>query len=155
MKNLARILSLLVLAAVTVFFSACDKGEDDEPDVAAQQIEKLVGTWSASTVTYNTSTDYSADYADFTIVIASSSNNTMTYTITGRPVDTLSPWNANGTLTFGTDVLTQLKRGDGVDITYAVSGSTLQLTMSGYPSDKGYPTRVESVEGDWVFNLTK
>jgi hypothetical protein len=160
MKNLARILSVLVLAAVALFFSACGGDGGDEPDPAAQQIELLVGTWKiaspapAGSVTYN-GDEYSSDYAGFTIVIASSSNNTMTYTVTGRPAETLSPWNANGTFTFGADVKTQLKRGDGVDLSYTVSGNSLQLTLTGYPSDKGYPTRVESVEGDWVFKLTK
>jgi hypothetical protein len=155
MKHLARILSLLILVSATLFIVGCGGDDADEPSEKDKQIDLLAGTWQATSVT-NDGTSHTDDYADFTIEIDRSSSEAMTYVTANRPAGKLSPWNANGTLTFGANVATDLKRGDNVDITYSVSGTTLVLTMTDY-SGEGYlvPGRTETVEGDWVFTLTK
>ena len=151
MNPLTRILTLAILVSATLYFSACDKGGGDEKSEKEQQIEKLVGTWNASAVTYD---DEPADgYDDFQITISKASAEAMTFTVSGRPE--LSPWDASGTFTFGTPVASKLIRGDVVEIIYAVSGNNLTLTMEEY-SGTGYTNgRIETVAGDWVFTLTK
>lgn len=152
MNQLTRILTLAILVSATLYFSACDKGGGDEKSEKEQQIDKLVGTWSASAVTYD-GDDQMTDYGDFEITIAKASAEAMTFTTANRP-DKLTPWDASGTFTFGSPVTSKLVRGDDVEITYAVSGSNLTLTMENY-SGTGYNGRTETVAGDWVFTLTK
>jgi hypothetical protein len=155
MKHLSRILSLLILVSATVIFSACDKGEGGGTSEKEKQIDLLVGTWEATSVT-NNGDSHSTDYENFTITIAKSSSEAMTYVTAGRPAGKLSPWNANGTFTFGDNVTTELVRADNVDLTYVLSGSTLTLTLPDY-SGEGYlvPGRTGTVDGDWVFTLSK
>lgn len=155
MKHLARILSLLILVSATVFIAACDGGDGDGPSEKDKQIDLLAGTWSASSVTLDGAAQ--SDYTSaFKITIAKSSSDAMTYVTVGRPAGKLSPWNANGIFTFGSDIKTQLKRDDNVNITYSLSGNTLTLTLADYAGE-GYlaPGRTETVEGDWVFTFTK
>jgi hypothetical protein len=155
MKHLARILSLLILVSASAFFAACDKSEGGGASEKEKQIDLLAGTWTASEVTFDGNSQM-ADYTGFTLAITKSSSEAMTYVTGNRPAGKLSPWNANGTFTFGTNIATQLKRGDNVDVTYSLSGNTLTITLDNY-SGEGYlvPGRTETVEGDWVFTLTK
>lgn len=153
MKHSVRILSLLAIAAVTLFFASCDKGDDDKPDETAAQIEKLTGTWKATSVTLDG--DTFEGYEDFTLTLQGGANNTLRYTASGRPVGS-SPWGPNGTFAFGNPVTSNLLRDDDVTVEYNLSGSNLQLSIDNY-SGEGYPVagRVESISGDWVFNLVK
>jgi hypothetical protein len=155
MKQLARILSLLILVSATVFFYACDGGGEDGPSEKEKQIDLLVGTWTATAVT-NDGDSQMDDYTGFKITITKSSSEAMTYVTEGRPAGKLSPWNANGTFTFGSTVSTDLVRGDNVPVKYSVSGNSLTITLENY-SGEGYlvPGRTETVEGDWVFTMTK
>lgn len=152
MKLATRILALMILVGSTVYFSSCDDGGGEEKSEKEVQIEKLVGKWKATAVTYD-GDDKLDDYADFEITIAKASADALTYTISGRPAK-LTPWPANGTFTFGTPVATQLLRDDQVTVVYAVNNNTLQLTMENY-SGTGYNGRTETVAGDWVFSLSK
>lgn len=156
MKSVARILSLLILVSATLFFAACDKGGGDEPSAKEKQIDLLAGTWQAQSVSFDGDDTYTDDYADFTLQITKSSAEAMTYVTQGRPAGDLSPWNANGTFTFGGDIATQLIRSDEVAVTYSLDGNTLTLTLANY-SGEGYlvPGRTATVEGDWVFVMTK
>jgi hypothetical protein len=155
MKHLARILSLLILVSATFFIASCGGDGGNEPSEKEKQIDLLVGTWTATSVT-NDGTPHTDDYNGFQITITKSSSEAMTYVTQNRPAGKLSPWNANGTFTFGTNVSTELKRDDNVNITYNLSGSNLTLTMNDY-SGEGYlvPGRTETVEGDWIFTMAK
>ena len=154
MKHLGRILSLLILVSVAVFFAACDKGDGDDSSEKEKQIALLAGTWTATSVTNDGDTQ-APDYDGFTITITGSSSEQMTYVTNNRPTGKLSPWNANGTIVFGDNISTQLLRDDNVPITYSLSGNTLTLTMENY-SGEGYVVgRTETVEGDWIFTMTK
>ena len=109
MKHLARILSLLILVSATLFIAACDGGDGNEPSEKEKQIDLLVGTWKATAVTLDGDphpefTEDIGNSTPFTITIAKSSSETMTYTTSQRP--SLSPWNSGGILTFGTSVAT-------------------------------------------------
>lgn len=152
MKTLARILSLLILVSVSVFFAACDGGGGEDKSEKEAQIEKLVGTWTAQSVTYEG--DPNPDYDNFTITIAKASSEALTFTTSGRPAGKLTPWDASGTFTFGSPVASMLQRGDNVPVSYTVSGTNLQMTLENY-SGTGYQARTGTVAGDWVFNFTK
>jgi hypothetical protein len=151
MNQLNRILSLFLLVGVTVFFAACDGGGDNEKSEQEIQIEKLVGTWNATNVTYEGNTN--ADYSTFQLVIGKSSNSAMTYQANNRPAK-LTPWPPSGTFTFGNPVASKLVRDDQVTITYNVSGTNLTMTLENY-SGTGYQGRTETVAGNWVFTFTK
>lgn len=158
MKHLARILSLLILVSATLFIAACDGGDGNEPSEKEKQIDLLVGTWKATAVTLDGDphpefTEDIGNSTPFTITIAKSSSETMTYTTSQRP--SLSPWNSGGILTFGTSVATQLKRDDNVNLTYSVSGSNLTLTLTDYTGEGYTAGRTKTVEGDWIFTMTK
>ncbi len=115
-------------------------------------IDNLVGTWHTQSVTYD-GDDQMGDYAGFQISILKASGEAMTFTTSGRPAK-LTPWDASGTFIFGPSPDSQLERGDGVELKYAVDGNTLVLTMENY-SGTGYNGRTSTVAGDWIFTLTK
>ncbi len=157
MKHIARILSLALLVSGTLFIASCGGDDGDGPSAKEKQVDLLVGTWSAQSVTNDGDSDpHTANYSNFKITITKSSSEAMTYVTQGRPAGKLSPWNANGTLSFGTNISSELKRGDNVTINYSLSGGTLTLTLPDY-SGEGYlvPGKTETVEGDWVFVMTK
>ena len=154
MKYVLRILTLVITVCATAFFAACDNGDDPKKSEAQTQIDLLVGTWSASSVTHegvNVSTDF--DSFDLTIAQAGT-NESMTYVAAGRPTDIPSPWDASGTIAFGTPVTEKIVLGDGAPATYTVSASTLTITFTDY-SGAGYTGRTSSASGDWVFTFTK
>ena len=152
MKHLARILSLLILVSATVFFTACDKSDGGGKSEKDQQIDKLVGTWTATSVTHNTDPQ-DAYTGTFKLTITRSSSELMTYSTAGRPSGVPTSWDSDGTLAFGSTITSDLIRDDGQTITYSLSGSTLTMTISGFTGS--YVGRVESAEGDWVFTMTK
>jgi hypothetical protein len=154
MKHLLRILTLVILVGATLYFTACDSGSDPQKSEKQVQIDLLVGTWNSSSVVHN-SVNVNADFSAFKLTIAQAGTaETMTFTTTGRPAALPSPWPASGTISFGNPVTTALVFGDGATATYAVSGSGLTITFTGY-SGAGYTGRTASAAGDWVFTFTK
>jgi hypothetical protein len=158
MKLAARVLSLLILAGVAMFYVSCSKDDDPGKSETDTQIEKLNGTWkiTGSEQVLLTGASPGVDYTGFTLTIAGTSgsnNNSVSFTATGRPE--LSPWPANGTLTFGTNVTETLVRsGDDVSIAYDVDDTTLQMEF--FYDGAGYPgSRIKNVEGTWTFTFTK
>jgi len=152
MKHLARILSLLLVVAVGFFFTGC-KDDDDKKSETDQQIEKLNGTWKASSVKYQ-GTDVTSDYSNFTITLtAAAGAKSIGYSTTGRPSGKLGPWTASGTLQFGAKPSTELTRDDDTAITYTVSGTSLGMDFD-YSGD-GHLGRIESIGGQWSFQFTK
>lgn len=150
MKHVTRILSLLALSA-TVFLAGCDKGDDNKKSKNDQQIEKLVGTWTAQEVTLDGDPQ---EYDGFKLTLSGSpGDDQLSYTTADRPAN--GPWPASGNLAFGTPETNKLIRsGDNLDITYQVSDN--QLSMSFKYQGEGFAGgRTEVVAGDWVFTFTK
>ena len=147
-------MALSILVSATVFFASCDGGDDPKKSEKQVQIDLLVGTWKATSVTHN-STNETASYPSFQIQLAQAGTaESLTYVATGRPTGIPTPWNNSGTITFGTPVTSAFVFGDGSTPTYSVSGSTLTITFSSY-SGAGYTARTSSAAGDWVFTFTK
>jgi hypothetical protein len=154
MKPAARILSILILAGLTAFYMGCDGGENSKKSETDEQIEKLNGTWNATTVTLDGTTP-ALDHSDFSITISGSAgNDQVNYTVTGRP-EGPSPWNSSGIFTFdASNVKQKLIREDDIPVSYSVTDGTLVLdfTFSGTPYDAG---RVSNVSGNWHFEFAK
>lgn len=154
MKITARILSLLMLVAIATFSVSCGGDDDDDKSAAEKQIDKLVGTWTATTVTFE-GNPHPLEHTNFQLVItASGSKTSVKYEAKNRPVGP-SAWPGAGTFEFGTNPNTTLIRDDEANITYTVSGQT--LTMSFTFSGEPYPAagRVKNVAGNWYFEFTK
>jgi len=160
MKLVSRILSLLVLASATVFYSSCGGGDDNSKSETDQQLEKLNGTWVIAAGTDVTQDGHPQDgtnsafnYKGLTLTInGSAGSTTFNWTAAARPQ--LSPWDSQGTFQFGDPVASQLKRSDNVTITYNVTDT--ELIMSFTFTGQGYAgSRSKSVEGDWHFEFTK
>jgi hypothetical protein len=162
MKLVSRILTLLVLAGTTVFYSSCGGGDGDSKSETDQQLEKLNGTW-----VIQADADVTQDgkapafgYKDMELKIsAPAGSTTFTWTMTGRP--DLSPWASQGTFEFGDPVASKLKRSDDatittddITITYSVTDTELIMTFDGFVG-AGYQGRTKSVEGDWHFEFAK
>jgi hypothetical protein len=155
MKLVSRILTLLVLASATVFYSSCGGDDDNAKSETDQQLEKLNGSWviqAPGDVTQDGDAPPFA-FTNMTLAInAPAGSTTFNWTATGRPE--LGPWDAQGTFEFGDPVASKLKRNDQVSINYNVTDTKLIMTFS-FSNSAGYPGRTKSVEGDWSFEFAK
>lgn len=140
-----------MVVTLSLSFSGCGS-DDDEKSETDQQIEKLNGTWKATSVKYQ-GTDVT-DYTNFTITITGAAGSkSVGYTTSGRPSGKLSPWNSTGTFQFGAKPATELIREDDVDIAYSVTTTALEMSFN-YEGE-GHLGREQSIGGDWVFQFTK
>jgi len=155
MKLVSRILTLLVLAGTMVFYSSCGGGDGDSKSETDQQLEKLNGTWviqaDADVTQGGKAPAYGYKNMELKIT-APAGSTSIPWTTSGRPA--LSPWNDQGTFTFGDPVASKLKRNDNVTITYSVTDTELIMTFEGF-TGAGYQGRSKSVEGDWHFEFAK
>lgn len=155
MKSVARILSLLLLASLTIFYVGCDKGGENEKSEADKQLEKLNGTWAATTVTFGGSAP-PLNHSSFSLTISGApGNTTFNFTTSGRPAGP-SAWPADGTFKFGQRVKSDLERNDAVLVSYSVTDTQLVMDFN-FPNEKAYNSsgRTSNVGGDWHFEFTK
>jgi hypothetical protein len=154
MKIAARVLSLLVLMSVATFYISCDGGDDAEKSETDVQIEKLTGTWKATSVTYNSTTP-PLDHSNFVITITGApGSNSVSYAIAGRPQGP-SAWPASGTLEFGSNVKSSLTREDATPVTYAVTATGLIMDFNFTGTPYSSAGRTKNVTGQWHFEFTK
>jgi hypothetical protein len=151
MKYSSRVLSLLALVSMVVFFAGCDKGEGNKTSTQDKQIAKLVGVWEAVDVQHDNATP--DGYETFTITITGDAGgDKLGYSTENHPA---GPWPNSGEFEFGSNVTTTLIRsGDELTINYIVNGDQLTLSFdyAGVTYDAG---RTESISGDWTFQFTK
>lgn len=143
---------VLILLTGILCYTGCNSDDETGASVTAQQIEKLKGSWKATTVSLD-ETQQDA-FTDFTIVITANTATSVYYTITGNPDD--SPWISEfgGRLSFDErDPASYLVREDGASIHYTVTGTTLVMEFTyGNESAGG---REAGVNGNWKFTFTK
>ncbi len=144
---------LLVIAIgmmVLVLIDCKSGGGDPEPNATDVQLAKLTATWNCSSAKKD---GVAQDgYNDFSLIISGTAGSTsFGYSCSNRP--SLSPWPANGTWTFGSNVESDITRDSNLAVTYTVSGSELQISFT--YAGSGFAGRVEEVEGQWVFTFTK
>ena len=151
---------MVALAGVLLTYSSCSKKHNNPEPVTDQQLDKLVKTWKVSTTSPSVTldgVDKSAAYSGFTLTIAGTKGTTSyTYTTSGRP--DFSAWKSSGTWVYGSDPVTMITRdpdnsSDAVNITYAVTATTLQLTFQYSGTGYSNTSRTSQVAGQWVFNL--
>ena len=146
-----RSLAVIVVAAAIFNLTSCGSDPAPEKSPQDQQLEKLSKTWKMTSVTQDGNAPQDP-YTGFQLGITSTAGQTtFSYTTTGRPTGTFSPWGPSGTFTFGSDFATTLTRDDGTTITYAVSATQLQMTFT--YSGAGYQTRAGVFTGNWVFTF--
>ncbi len=156
MKLLARTLSLLTIASLTLFFANCGGG-GSEANPKKVQLAKLSKTWNYVSATLDGIPNTQITNS-FTLTIsgsfdADSPNGPYDYDVTGTL--TPNPWPATGTWTFdstsGNGGL--IVRDDGTGIVYTI-GSDGKLTLTFTYTGDGYDgARVSQVSGEWIIEL--
>ena len=151
MKLTINIAVLLAMSATLLTYSGCDRTKTPEPPVEEVQLGKLSKTWKVTSVKKD-GVDLTTSYGSFKLILTGTvGSGAFTYTTEGRP--TQSPWPSNGTWAFvDTDPTRQVIRDKGaanpVDITYAVTETTLQLNFDFQGT--GYTARTGNVRGRWI-----
>jgi hypothetical protein len=143
-------LIVLALFAAAASFVQCGSDSSAPPDPKDEQLKKLSKNWKLTSVTKDSNPE--AGYDNFELTMSGTAGQpTFAYTTAGRPSGTVTPWDASGNLTFGTDFATLLTRNDGVQITYSVSDTQLQMTFN--YTGSGFTGRTSVVQGNWTFNF--
>ncbi len=158
MKMFSRILSLLILSSLGLFYAGCGGKSGGTDPVEKVQLAKLSNTWTISSVTYNSAPR--TDFGGFTLTIGgpfstATPKGPYTYTCGGtRPNP--SPWPEKGAWSFGADPKIDLLRQDSPDqaMTYVVTDSQLTISFN-YTGDGFKGSRINQVSGNWVFVFTK
>jgi hypothetical protein len=146
---------LIVLALLGVSAS-CSDPAPAATNPQDEQLTKLSQTWKVSTSTAASPVTFNSTpitgYENFTITMSGTAGNpTFNFTTLNRPSGIKTPWDASGTYTFGTDFNTIITRGDGIQTTYSVSTTQLELTFT--YTGAGFTGRTSNVEGTWKFKF--
>ena len=145
-------LAIIGFLAGFVFTMGCKKDDDSGPTPEELRLEELAHTWTISSATLD-GDDRTANWANFTLTATTSK----TYSTTGSSDDNVWPssgtWEFAGTEGAGLDVL---NRSDGVTINIDnISDTNLDLSFTYVLASANKDARVQSIEGDWVFRLTR
>lgn len=130
----------------------CKNDDDNGPTPEELQIEKLTATWVMSSVSLD-GADRTADWTSFALT----ATGTLTYSTTNSGDDNV--WPTSGTWSFaGTEGagLNVLNRSDGVTVNIdAITDTSLDLSFTFALASPNMESRVASIEGDWIFKMTK
>jgi hypothetical protein len=161
MKIASRILSLLILVAITTLYVACGGGDDNNETEESKQLKKLKAVWTMQSA--SDGSDRTADFSDPALVLTIDGNyvenGTYSYSFTGeRPSP--SPWPNIGTWKFGNPKSSQIIRDPGgvdeIAMTYVVTDTNLEINFTVPDGSQGWPNgRISSVAGSWTFIFTK
>lgn len=165
MKQLARLLSLLILVSAGIFFSNCGGSDDKEPSAEETQLNALKATWTLSEVTLGGTPDDRFDGSSLKLTISGnfSEGGKYDYSLSSSIQVDSSPFPASGKWKFGSPVTSEIIRLDSeldgdfddVEMSYTINGTTLQITIPNYQGSNFVVGRTASVEGTWVFTFTK
>ena len=149
---------LLTIGVLISFFAVvgCGGDEPDGPTIGEQQRAALVGTWvtnSGSDVKLNNA-DAPGDWSNFTITFTNQGDVSVTGDDPTNEVDIfeISQYEIDGdqvnsfTLEFNNDP------NETANVNISGSSMTMSFTLA---ADDKLGAKVYSVEGNWVFNLTK
>lgn len=150
--KIGRFLSFLLVAAVVL--SSCKKDPEPQPTEEEKQTALLEGTWTvgSNTVTLD-GDDRTSDWSGFTLTISGAGN----FNTTGSFDENV--WPAGGTWAFqGTSGagLQTIIRGDGIPMSItSLNETSLTLSFDYTITTINPQGRVESIEGTWVFAMSK
>jgi len=159
MNLITRIFSLLLLVSAVVFFSNCGGGDDPTTSEEEIQLDKLkAGTWTL--ISASDGSDRTSEYPGMTLTYSGSfsAGGTYSYSSTATSWPSISPWEDAGTWKFVSGSVSNkfIRLSDDEEMTYTLSNSDKQLSISFNYTGPGFNnSRVESVEGDWVFTFTR
>jgi len=141
-----------MLLIVILCYTGCGSDDETEASVTEQQIEKLKGSWKATTVSLDEVAQNEFDA--FTLAITANTATSIHYTIAGNP--DYSPWVSEfgGRFTFDErDPAAYLVREDDVSIKYCVTATTLVMEFTYEEESEG--GRQASVAGNWKFTFER
>ncbi len=156
MRRLSFLFSIPALLGL-LFIISC--GKDDSPSVspAEAQFNKLTGTWNVVDVKFNNNDDRTADFSGFTLTLggtlASPTYNTSNSTSPG-PWAPSGNWNFGGTAESPNINQMVLSNGPTISVSLTDADETLVLNFT-YNEDTHGTNRLEAVDGQWRFELTK
>jgi hypothetical protein len=162
MKMFSRILSLVIIASLCLFYVGCNKNDGGGDPLAKQQLAKLEKkTWTINSVSFTGTgavEDRKSDFAGATLAFSgtysSDTNTQYPYTWTGTMPAANSPWPRTGHIKFPTSAPDKqfIRYEDATVISYVVSDSQLTLIFD-FSGDGYAPGRTSEVSGHWVFTF--
>jgi hypothetical protein len=160
MNHLSRLVFLSLLVALTVLGSSCDNDDGPGKTEEETQLEKLkAATWQL--ISANDGTDRTSEYPGMTLTFSGSFSTAGTYAYTSSATSwpSASPWKQDDSWKFVAGSISSklIRLSDDTEMTYALSNSDKQLTLSFDYAGPGFMNngRVEEVEGQWVFTFTR
>ena len=161
MNHLTRIVSLVMLVSVGLFYTGCDGGGDDEKTQEQIQLEKLVSS-SWTLISASDPTDRTSEYPGMTLSFSGTFANeggTYSYTSNATSWPDVSPWKKDDSWKFQSGSVGNkiIRLSDDQVMTYTLSNSDKQLTIAFiYSGTTGFNNgRVASVAGNWEFVFTR
>lgn len=150
--KISKILSYAVLISIIVLLG-CKKDEVIPPTEEEKQLDLLVGTWSLGngTVTLD-GDDRAADWAGFEVTFTDSKGYSTISSFDDNVWPPVGTWDFQGTTGSGLNVLV---RSDGIPMNINLSASSLTLNFDYLITRINKNGRVESIEGNWIFSLSK
>lgn len=152
-----RFTKLIPALLILGFFVITGCGPDPEPEPTEEelQLEKLVGTWKlgSGSVTLN-GDDRATDWAGFEVIFTDSKGySTNEFSFDENVWPSVGTWAFQDTTGSGLNVL---ERSDGIILNInSISATSLTLNFN-YVISRIYKNgRVESIEGNWIFSLSK
>ena len=144
-------LTVVTFLAGFTFIMGC--GEDDKGPTAEElRLEAIAFTWNISTVTLD-GADRLADWTNFSLTATASKGYSTSSSGDENVWPASGTWDFAGTTGAGLDVI---NRSDGVTVNIDnITDTNLDLSFTyalAVPNKEG---RVVSIEGDWVFKMTK
>ena len=154
MKRINYLLSFMVLTAI-MLTTSCDDGDDSGPTIQEQQLAAVLGTWatqSTSDVKLDQD-DAPGDWSDFSLTF----NNQNGVVATGIPpeseVFSLTSFETTGNSASQFQLIFNGASAENASL--SISGGTMELSFTLSSDTDQLGARVNSVEGDWTFSLTK
>lgn len=143
---------LIILMTGALFYTGCSSDDEVEASVTEQQIEKMKGSWKATTVTLDEVQQ--EEYNAFTLAITTNTASSVHYAIAGNPE--YSPWISEfgGRFSFDErDPAAYLVREDGVSIHYRVTETSLVMEFTYQQEEEGGTQ--SAISGNWKFTFSK
>jgi len=143
---------VLVLGAFVL--TGCNKPPVVEPTEEELRLAEIVGTWQLGSGTVSLDgDDRSADWAGFVVTFTDSKGFSSTNSFDENVWPPAGTWNFQGTTGTALDILV---RSDGINVNItSISATSLTLTFDYMLSAPLKNGRVESIEGNWIFSLSK
>jgi hypothetical protein len=148
-----RLLSLAALMSMIVLLG-CKKDTIDPLTPEEEQLALLTGTWKlgSGTVTLD-GDDRTSDWAGFEVTFTDSKGYSTIASFDDNVWPPAGTWDFQGTTGSGLNVLV---RSDGINMNISsISASSLTLNFDYLITRVNKNGRVESIEGNWIFSMSK